>query len=150
MIMEEKKIIKKLGRERVYAHEKGKILVGTINVKNCKTIFVRLETWLTPQESLFDSVDKIRRRIKANMRVFGPTYFENDYGSYMIDVDFNQTKGKDKPGKKSFIAIEVTISANKTFEFNSDLLFVAKNFGDTLFSLLETLSEDFDISPSKK
>jgi hypothetical protein len=140
----------KIGKERVYKHEKGKIVVGTTNYKDCKSIYIRIETWVTPEESLFDSVYKIRRRIKANMRVFGPTYFENDYGSYMIDVDFNQTKGKDKPGKKSFIAIEVTISANKTFEFNSDLLFVAKNFGDTLFSLLDTLSEDFDISPSKK
>jgi hypothetical protein len=140
----------KLGKERVYKHEKGKVLVGTINVKQCKTIYVRLETWITPEESLFTSVDKIRRRIKANMRVFGATYFENDYNTYTIDVAFNKTKEKDKPGKKSFIAIELTIYANNTFPFDNNLLFVGKNFGDTLFSLLETLSEDFSISDTKK
>jgi hypothetical protein len=140
----------KLGRERVYAHEKGKILVGTTNYKDCKSIYIRIETWMTPCDTLFDSVKVLRRRVKANMRVFGPTYFENDYGSHMIDVSFNQTKEKDKPGKKSFISIEITLLAKDKFDWNEDFIFNCEAFGDTIFTLLQTLSNHFDMSPSKK
>lgn len=142
--------MEKLGKERVYKHEKGRIVVGTTNYKDCKSIYIRIETWMTPYDSLFDSVKLLRRRIKANMRMIGPTYFQKEYNTYMLDVEFNQTKEKDKPMYKSFVAVEFDIFANTKFVFDNDLLFTAKNFADTIFEILETFEEDFEISPTKK
>jgi hypothetical protein len=138
----------KTGIERTYKHKCGKILVGTTNKKDCKAAYVTLETYIIPEGFLSESIDKIRRRIKAKMRLFGPTYFEDKYKSYLINIDYNQTK--DIPGKKSFIAIEITLLANNTFNFNPDFVFNCYSFADTLFCLLETLSEDFSMSTSLK
>jgi hypothetical protein len=140
----------KIGKQKEYKVEKGKIVIGTSNCKICKSIFIRVETWITPEQSLFDCINMIRRRIKANMRVFGPQYFGNEYQTYLLDNEYNRTKEKDIPGKKSFIAIEMTIMPNKQFEYNNELMLSSKSFGEAIFELLETFSDNFDISNSKK
>jgi len=147
-IMEEKKI-KKLGTEKKFKHKSGKILVGTIDKTNCRAAYVRLETWVTPTESLETSIQAIRRRIIANRYQISNIYFSG-IKSTLIDIAYNQTKGKDIAGKKSFISIEITLIADSTFVYDEDFVFSCENFGDTIFSLLESLSQHFDMSPSKK
>jgi hypothetical protein len=98
--MEEKKI-KKLGTEKKFNHKSGKILVGTMDKKDCSAAYVRLETWVTPTESLETSIEAIRRRIIANRYQISNIYFD-DLKSTLIDYQYNQTKGKDIAGKKSF------------------------------------------------
>ena len=67
----------KLGSQRKFKHNLGSVIVGTICKRPCKSIYVVVNTYITPHTTLNESVDKIRRRIKANMSVIGPTYFDN-------------------------------------------------------------------------
>ena len=146
--MEEKKI-KKLGTEKKFNHKSGKILVGTMDKKDCRAAYVRLETWVTVEESLEASIEAIRRRLIANMYSVSHTYFEG-LKSSLIDYQYNETKCYDKSGKKSFISIEITLLAKDKFDWNEDFIFNCEAFGDTIFTLLQTLSNHFDMSPSKK
>jgi hypothetical protein len=147
--MEDKKNEKKLGSEKKFLHKDGKILVGTINRFDCRAAYVRFETWVTVEESLEASIEAIRRRLIANMYSVSHTYFEG-LKSTLIDYQYNLTKGYDKGGKKSFISIEITLIAKDKFDWNEDFIFNCEAFGDTIFTLLQTLSNHFDMSPSKK
>jgi hypothetical protein len=147
--MEDKKNEKKLGCEKKFSHTNGKILIGTVNKKDCRAAYVRLETWVTPTESLEASIEAIRRRIIANRYQISNIYFDG-LKSTLIDYQYNQTKGKDIAGKKSFISIEITLIANNKFDYDEDFVFSCYNFGDSIFTLIETLSQHFDMSVSKK
>lgn len=145
----EKEKNKKIGTQKKYNHKHGTIIVGTVDKSNCKSAYVRLETWVTVEESLETSIKAIRRRLIANMYSVSNTYFEG-LKSTLIDYNYNLTKGYDKSGKKSFISIEITLLAKDKFDWNQDFVFSCEAFGDTIFGLLETLSEHFDMSVSKK
>jgi hypothetical protein len=145
----EKEKNKKLGIQKKYNHKHGKVIVGTVDKSNCKSAYVRLETWVTVEQSLEASIQAIRRRLIANMYSVSHVYFEG-LKSTLIDYQYNLTKGYDKSGKKSFISIEITLLAKDKFDWNGDFVFSCYNFGDTIFGLLETLSEHFDMSVSKK
>jgi hypothetical protein len=147
--MQTKKNEKKLGSEKKFLHNDGKILVGTINRFDCRAAYVRLETWVTVEESLEASIEAIRRRLIANMYSVSHTYFEG-LKSTLIDYQYNLTKGYDKGGKKSFISIEITLLAKDKFDWNEDFIFNCEAFGDTIFTLLQTLSDNFSMSVSKK
>ncbi len=148
-LWKKKKNEKKLGCEKKFSHTNGKILIGTINKKDCRAAYVRLETWVTVEESLEASIEAIRRRLIANMYSVSHTYFER-LKSTLIDYQYNQTKGYDKSGKKSFISIEITLLAKDKFDWNEDFIFNCEAFGDTIFTLLQTLSDNFSMSVSKK
>lgn len=146
--MEDKKN-KKCGTEKTIKHKNGKIIIGTIDRVNCRAAYIKLETWITVEESLETSIQAIRRRIIANRyRIFN-VYFEG-LKSSLIDIAYNKTKGYGDAGKKSFISIEITILADDRFNYDENFIFNCEAFGDTLFSLLETLSNDFSMSPSFK
>ena len=142
---------KKCGTEKTIKHKNGKIIFGTVDKSKdgCFSVYVRLETWITVEDSLDTSIQAIRRRIIANRYRMFNIYFKG-LKSSLIDYQYNQTKGKDIAGKKSFISIEVTLLANDKFDWNEDFIFNCEAFGDTLFELLETLSQHFDMSPSFK
>jgi len=147
-IMEKEKN-KRIGSEKKFLHKNGKILVGTLDKSDCKSAYVRLETWVTVDESLEASIQAIRRRLIANMHSVSHIYFER-LKSTLIDYQYNLTKGYDKSGKKSFISIEITLLSKNKFDCNGDFVFSCEAFGDTIFGLLETLSEHFDMTPSNK
>jgi hypothetical protein len=140
---------KKLGSEKKFNHKNGKILVGTIDKHSCKAAYVRLETWMTVQESLETSIQAIRKRLIANMYNVSNIYFDG-LKTYLIDYNYSCTKDTDKPNRKSFVAIEITLLAKDRFEFDKDFIFNANAFGDSIFSLLEGLNEHFDMDTSKK
>jgi len=140
---------KKLGGLKKFKHKNGKILVGTIDKKNCTAAYVRLETWITVTESLESSIAAIRRRIIANKYQLSDLYFD-ELKSTIIDYQYNLTKDYDIAFKKSFISIDITLLSNSKFNFDDDFIFSCYNFGDSIFDLLETLSQHFDMSPSKK
>jgi len=148
-IMEIKKNEKKLGAEKKFLHKNGKILVGTTNRFDCRAAYVRLETWVTVEESLETSIQAIRRRLIANIYRVSNIYFQG-LKSTLIDYQYNVTKCYDKAGKKSFISIEITLLADDRFDYDENFIFNCEAFGDTLFSLLESLNEHFDMSPSFK
>ena len=132
---------KKIGCVRKFDNENGKIIVGTFDKKNCTSCYVTLQTYITPEYKLHESVDRIRRRLKANMDIITKTYFEGDLSHYLISIDHNITKGKDKALKTSYIEFEVTLFAKDIFEFDKDFIYMVEQFGDTLFTLISTVDE---------
>jgi hypothetical protein len=126
---------KKIGCERKFNHKMGQIIVGTVSKKNCGSIYLVLETRITPEVSLTESVKAIRKRVKANMRFIGSTYIDN-LDTYLIAIDYNQTKVQDLPGKTSFVRIELTLFGK--FEFDDDFIFTCEAMGDSLFTLINT------------
>lgn len=140
---------KKCGTEKTIKHKNGKIIVGTIDRVNCNAAYIKLETWVTVEESLTASIQAIRRRIIANRNTIFNIYFQG-LNSSLIDIAYNKTKGYGDAGKKSFISIEITLLADDRFIYDEDFIFNSQAFGDTLFSLLESLSDKFSMSVSKK
>jgi hypothetical protein len=139
----------KKATEKEFAHQLGKITIGTMDKKNCKSIYLKLSTYITPQYSLFECIDKIRRRLRANMLRIGDIYLD-DFGKYLMEVQYNETSSMDIPGKKSYIAIELTLfPTDTTFVYTNDVVFALQNMGDTLFQLIDTI-DDFELSPSRK
>lgn len=137
MVMTEKKI----GKERKFNHKSGNIVVGTLDKKNCTSCYLALETYITPEYSLIECVDRIRRRLKANMYMIGETYLDGDLSRYLVNIDYNITQGKDKPLKTSFIRFELTLFSNSKFEFDDDFIYTLTQMGDTVFTLIESVDE---------
>jgi hypothetical protein len=140
---------KKLGKRIKTNHKNGKIVIGTVNKIDCRAVYVRLETWMTPVESLESSIAAIRKRFIANTYKLSNIYFDGLKTS-IIDYDYLCTSSIDLPGRKSFVSIEITLLAKDRFEFDKDFIFNGQAFGDNCFSLLETLSEHFSMSTTKK
>lgn len=136
----EEKNLKKIGTQKEINHKLGKIVTGTIDKKNCTSCYLKISTYIKPEYSIFESIDKIRRKIKANMQVIGNTYLD-DYKTYLLNTEFNQTVCQDKPNKKQYIAIELTIFPRKKFVYDDDFIFALENMGDTLFTLISTIDE---------
>lgn len=149
--MENKKNEKKLGAQRKFINKNknGRILVGTTNKKDCRAAYIRIESWVTPEDSLETSIGLIRRRFLANIYRISKIYFE-DFKSSIIDYDYNQTKGTDKSCKTSFISIEITLLAISKFNWDSDFIFTCENFGNTMFDLLDSLDEHFIMTLTNK
>ena len=140
---------KKSGTEKIFLNKNGKIIVGTTNSKTCTAAYVRVETWITVEDSLETSIDAIRRRFRAKAYNISKIYFEG-LKTLLFDYHYPQTKEADKIGKKSFIGIEITLIPQNNFKFNNDFIFTCNQFGNTLFDILETLDEYFEMSSSKK
>lgn len=130
---------KRIGSEKEFKHDLGKILVGTVDKKNCNTCYVKISTYATPKNSIIESFDLIKRRIRANMFNIGATYLDDDLKTYILHTDHITTKHKDKPNKKQYVAVEVTLFTNGTFNYDKDFVFVLENIGKTLFDLILTV-----------
>ncbi len=91
-----------------------KIGYGTVDYKNLKTIYIKLNSWLLPETDTKDFdliISKSRREIKNYFY-----YFENEFfrKENIVDLDI-RTKGI-KIEKKSFMNLEVTLFVKNHFD----------------------------------
>ena len=91
-----------------------KIGYGTVDYKNLKTIYLKLNSWLLPEndDDDFESIiGKTRRTIKNH-------FYESDYEYFkresIVDLDI-RTKGI-KLDKKSFMNLEITLYVKNQFD----------------------------------
>jgi hypothetical protein len=99
-------------------HKEIKIGYGTVDFKNLKTIYVKLNAWVKPN-SEDDNFDKIiqqsRRNIKELIRNSNlEDYFKKES---IVDLDI-RTKGI-KLEKRSFMNLEITLFVNKHFDIKA-------------------------------
>jgi len=117
-----------------------KVGYGTVDHKNLKTIYLKLNSWLEPEndEDEFDSIiSKSKRKIKLRISNLQSEFFKKES---IVDLDI-RTKGKKKK-KKSFLNLEITFFTEKPFDIRSDEV---KN-------LMEKLCDDilnFDLDNKK-
>ena len=97
-----------------------KIGYGTVDHKNLKTIYIKLNSWLSPEneDSEFENIlSKSKRKIKLRIFDLQSELFKKES---IVDLDV-RTKGI-KLGKRSFLNLEITLFTKQTFDMRSDEL----------------------------
>lgn len=111
-----------------------KIGFGTVDFRNLKTIYLKLNSWVEPQNDLdnFDyTINKSRRNIKDLVYNLKNQNFKPQS---IVDLDI-RTKGI-KMNKKSFMNLEVTLYVNNFFDVKS------KELKDSIRSILENIVDN--------
>lgn len=91
-----------------------KIGYGTVDHKNLKTIYLKLNSWIQPENETddFDSlINKTRRKIKEQIYGLRTPYFKPQC---IVDLDI-RTKGI-KLEKRSFMNLEITLYVDNMFD----------------------------------
>ena len=94
-----------------------KIGYGTVDFKNLKTIYLKLNAWVEPDNDTdnFDQlISKTRRNIKEIIYNLQSEYFKSQC---IVDLDI-RTKGI-KLNKRSFMNLEVTLYVDNFFDVKS-------------------------------
>jgi len=97
-------------------HKNVKIGYGTVDFKNLKTIYVKFNSWIEPneEEDYDDIIRKTRRNIKQYFLFNKSEKFKKEI---IVDLDI-RTKGI-KLDKKSFMNLEITLYTEKQFDIKS-------------------------------
>jgi hypothetical protein len=127
-----------------------KIGYGTVDFKNLKTIYLKLNSWLQPEED--EEVDyntliyKTRRQIKQLIYNLNSPNFRDQS---IVDLDI-RTKGI-KLEKKSFMNLEVTLYVNEQFDVKSkEIKNFVKNLTETIIDRGLTDKKLFNFHKTKK
>ena len=127
-----------------------KIGYGTVDFKNLKTIYLKLNSWLQPEED--EEVDyntliyKTRRQIKQLIYNLNSPNFRDQS---IVDLDI-RTKGI-KLEKKSFMNLEVTLYVNEQFDVKSkEIKNFVKNLTETIIDRGLTDKKLFKFHKTKK
>ena len=94
-----------------------KIGYGTVDFKNLKTIYLKLNSWLQPENETDDFdyiIHRSRRKIKDIIYNLKNPYFKD---LSIVDLDI-RTKGI-KLEKRSFMNLEVTLYVDEQFDVKS-------------------------------
>jgi len=126
-----------------------KIGYGTVDFKNLKTIYLKLNSWVQPENETDDfdhMIHKSRRKVKEIIYNLKNSYFKQQS---IVDLDI-RTKGI-KLEKRSFMNLEITLYVDKQFDVKSKD--VKNNVKDILSMIIEDGLSDknlFNFYKSKK
>lgn len=98
-------------------YDNVRIGYGTVDYKNLKTIYIKLNSWVQPtdDDNEFDTLlYKTRRKIKLRIYNLKSNFFKKES---IVDLDV-KTKGI-KINKKSFLNLEITLFTQKSFDIRS-------------------------------
>ena len=107
---------------------------GTVDFKNLKTIYIKLNSWLQPENETDDYdylISKSRRKIKELIYNLNNSSFKKQS---IVDLDI-RTKGI-KIEKRSFMNLEITLYVEKQFDIRS------KEIKTFITDLTESIIED--------
>jgi hypothetical protein len=131
------------------SYNEVKIGYGTVDHKNLKTIYLKLNSWVQPDNETedFDSlIQKTRRKIKEMVYNLNSPYFKKQC---IVDLDI-RTKGI-KLDKRSFMNLEITLYVENFFDIKtSDTKKLVK---DILLQTIDTTLIDkklFNFHKNKK
>jgi hypothetical protein len=126
-----------------------KIGYGTVDFKNLKTIYLKLNSWVQPENDTEDynqTILKTRRKIKEFIYNLKNPHFKQQS---IVDLDI-RTKGI-KLEKRSFMNLEITLYVEKQFDVKT------KEIKNLIKNLLEDVVNDgltdkklFNFHKSKK
>lgn len=91
-----------------------KIGYGTVDHKNLKTVYLKLNSWIQPENETDDFnslINKTRRKIKEQIYSLRTPYFKSQC---IVDLDI-RTKGI-KMEKRSFMNLEITLYVENAFD----------------------------------
>jgi len=130
-------------------HNNVKIGYGTVDFKNLKTIYLKLNSWVLPEnqtDNFNNTIFKTRREIKRMIYEMRSDYFKPQS---IVDLDI-KTKGI-KTEKKSFMNLEITLFVNKQFDVKSkEMKNNVKNIIDCVIDECLTDKNLFNFHKTKK
>jgi hypothetical protein len=110
-----------------------KIGYGTVDFKNLKTIYLKLNSWVQAENETDDfdhMIHKSRRKVKEIIYNLKNPYFKQQS---IVDLDI-RTKGI-KLEKRSFMNLEITLYVDKQFDVKSKE--IKNNVKDILSIVIE-------------
>ena len=116
------------------AYNDVKIGYGTVDFKNLKTIYLKLNSWLQPENETDDFnyvISKSRKKVKDIIFNLKSPHFKDQS---IVDLDI-RTKGI-KLEKRSFMNLEITLYVNDQFDIKS------KDIKNILKDLFESIIDD--------
>jgi hypothetical protein len=126
-----------------------KIGYGTVDFKNLKTIYLKLNSWVEPNNETddFDGIiHSTRRNIKEVIYNLNSEYFKPQS---IVDLDI-RTKGI-KINKRSFMNLEITLYVNRHFDVKSKTTKITiKNLIEDLINKSLTNKNLFNFNSNKK
>ena len=111
-----------------------KIGYGTVDFKNLKTIYLKLNSWTQPENETDDfnsTINKTRRKVKEIIYNLKCPNFKQQS---IVDLDI-RTKGI-KLEKRSFMNLEITLYVDNQFDVKS------KEIKDIIKELLENVIDN--------
>lgn len=126
-----------------------KIGYGTVDFKNLKTIYLKFNSWLQPNNETDDfdgSILKSRREIKKVVYNLNNGYFKPES---IVDLDI-KTKGI-KTDKRSFMNLEVTLYVDKYIDVKTkDTKKLIKDIMETVIDNCLSDKNLFNFNKTKK
>lgn len=127
-----------------------KSMYGTVDSKNLKSIFINIQSWVTPKQEMENwnrIVGNLSRQIKHS--VYDSNKSEIFLSKTIIDLDLRVSGIS--AGKKSFFNLEVNLFASEELDFKS------KNMKKEIKTIIKSIYQNnietnkyFDFSKSKK
>jgi len=125
-------------------------MYGTVDSKNLKSIFINIQSWVTPKQEMENwnrIVSNLSRQIKHS--VYDSNKSEIFLSKTIIDLDLRVSGIS--AGKKSFFNLEVNLFASEELDFKSENM--KKEIKTIIKSIYQNNIEKnkyFDFSKSKK
>lgn len=120
-------------------YKEVKVGYGTVDFKNLKTVYIKMNAWVEPQNEELDfdrTILRTRKLIKEHIRTYDlQNYFKKES---IVDLDI-RTKGI-KMNKRSFMNLEITLFVDNFFDVrSSEIKNLIKKF---LHSAIDTCLTD--------
>lgn len=98
-----------------------KSMYGTVDSKNLKSIFINIQSWVTPKEE-YENWNRIVGNLSRSIKhsVFNSNLSEIFTNKTIVDLDL-RVSGISS-GKKSFFNLEVNLYTNEIVDFKSEKL----------------------------
>lgn len=129
---------------------KLKSTYGTVDSKTFKSLYLNIQSWVTPQRSVENwsrVVNLLSREIKETINEFLDTSLLQP--KFILDLDL-RTSGL-VVGKKSFMNLEITFFVEKNVEFKSvSLRTHLQNLTSIINSVNFTKNKNFEFEKTKK
>jgi hypothetical protein len=142
--------MKKGKTSRLVGFPDAKINYGTVDSKNLKSIYLNIQSWVTPKDE-YENVERVVSTFGKSIK--NSVYEVLDRGmfkeKYIVDLDL-RTSGITY-GKKSFMNLEITLFFNTEIEFKDPKLKLSlKKIAREIYVNSFKKSSYFDFTISKK
>lgn len=142
--------MKKGKTSRLVGFSEAKINYGTVDSKNLKSIYLNLQSWVSPKDE-YENVERIVSTLSKSVKnsvyeVLDRNMFRE---KYIVDLDL-RTSGIEY-GKKSFMNLEITLFFNTEMDFKDPKLKLSlKKISKEIYMNSFKKSPHFDFTISKK
>jgi hypothetical protein len=142
--------MKKGKTSRIVGFPQAKISYGTVDSKSLKSIYLNIQSWVTPKEE-FESSERLVSDLSKSIK--NSVYEMLDRGifkeKYIVDLDL-RTSGITY-GKKSFMNLEITFFTNCEIDFKDPKIkFSLKRVCREIYQKNFMKSSIFDFTLTKK